>query len=252
MLRKPGSFTSGESDAVRVVGPSAPATKRGLSGFLASQVSAASRASFAAATFNSAHEVLHVVVGHGHRVRAEGVGLDDVRPSREIGLVDLTDDGRLGQDQQVVVPLEILGEVGEALAAIVGLRELVALDHGAHAAVQDEDAALEKGFEAVRGVSMHGLADLAARSRKGRIGGRIVPNPRSAAHGGPLRREPPRRRDGRRSRLSECLYQPAPPCGVANIAVAYGTAPGPESPAEAKDDHEANRMKSLLRALFND
>ena len=33
--RKPGSFTSGESESVRFIGPSTPATKRGFSGVFA-------------------------------------------------------------------------------------------------------------------------------------------------------------------------------------------------------------------------
>ena len=52
-LRKPGSFTSGEIDAVREVGPSTPATKRGFSGFLAVNSSHTSRAKRAPATLSS-------------------------------------------------------------------------------------------------------------------------------------------------------------------------------------------------------
>src|SRR5438093_202948 len=52
-LRAPGSLTSGEIDAVRLVGPSAPATKRGLAGVRALQESAHSRASAVNAAFNS-------------------------------------------------------------------------------------------------------------------------------------------------------------------------------------------------------
>ncbi len=52
-LRKPGSLTSGEIVAVRLVGPSAPATKRGLSGVLVVQASAHSRAIRAAARLMS-------------------------------------------------------------------------------------------------------------------------------------------------------------------------------------------------------
>ena len=51
MLRKPGSFTSGEIEAVRLVGPNTPATKRGFSGVL--YLSAAKRANFAPAKFSS-------------------------------------------------------------------------------------------------------------------------------------------------------------------------------------------------------
>ena len=47
MLRNPGSLTSGEIDAVRLVGPSPPATNRGRSGSDSVTASAASRASLA-------------------------------------------------------------------------------------------------------------------------------------------------------------------------------------------------------------
>ena len=52
-LRAPGSLTSGEMDAVRVVGPSAPATYRVLSGVCAVASSAARRASRAASKLSS-------------------------------------------------------------------------------------------------------------------------------------------------------------------------------------------------------
>ena len=52
-LRAPGSLTSGEMDAVRLVGPSAPTTYRGLSGVRAVIASHSWRASRAEATFSS-------------------------------------------------------------------------------------------------------------------------------------------------------------------------------------------------------
>ena len=51
--------------------------------------------------------------------------------------MDVGDDLRLGDRQQVVVALEVLTPVGEPGPAVVGLGELVALDEGAHRAVQD-------------------------------------------------------------------------------------------------------------------
>ncbi len=54
--------------------------------------------------------------------------------------MDAADDVRPGQDEQVVVALQVAGLVGEALAAEVRLVQLVALDHGAHGAVEDQDA----------------------------------------------------------------------------------------------------------------
>ena len=53
MLRKPGSLTSGEIDAVRFVGPSAPATYRLRSGVRSEYSSVASRASPAERLFIS-------------------------------------------------------------------------------------------------------------------------------------------------------------------------------------------------------
>ena len=53
MARNDGSFTSGESESVRLVGPIDPATRRRRCGVRAVKASAASRASRAAATFIS-------------------------------------------------------------------------------------------------------------------------------------------------------------------------------------------------------
>jgi hypothetical protein len=52
-VRTVASFTSGEIDSVRFVGPSAPATKRGRSGVFAVARAHASRARRAASTFSS-------------------------------------------------------------------------------------------------------------------------------------------------------------------------------------------------------
>ena len=83
----------------------------------------------------------HAVVVHGNRSGIEGIGLDEVRAGLQIGGVNLADDRRLGQRQQIVVALEIAGPVAEPFAPVVGFLQAVALDHGAHRAVQDQDAA---------------------------------------------------------------------------------------------------------------
>jgi hypothetical protein len=51
--------------------------------------------------------------------------------------MDAADDAGLGQHQQVVVALEVVRVILEAFAAVVGLLQAVALDHGAHRAVED-------------------------------------------------------------------------------------------------------------------
>ena len=87
-LRKPGLLTSGEIDAERLVGPIAPATKRGRSGVSASTSRAASLRQPRALAVQLVGERLHAVVGLGDRGRGEGVGLDDVGAGAEIRGVD--------------------------------------------------------------------------------------------------------------------------------------------------------------------
>ncbi len=51
----------------------------------------------------------------------------------------------LGEDQEIVVALQIVGVVLETVPAEIRLRELAVLDLGAHRAVEHEDA-LGRGF----------------------------------------------------------------------------------------------------------
>jgi hypothetical protein len=65
-----------------------------------------------------------------------------------------------GYLQQVVVALQALGMVLEALAAVVGLGQSMALDHRAHRAVEDDDPFLQdlrQGRGAGVGRCVHGL-----------------------------------------------------------------------------------------------
>ena len=77
----------------------------------------------------------------------EGVGLDDVGAGLEEALVDVADDVRPGEREDVAVVEQVLLGVGEALAAGVGLVEAVAADGRAHRAVEHEDPVAEEGFE---------------------------------------------------------------------------------------------------------
>ena len=102
-----------------------------------------------------------IVVALGHRSGAEGVGLDHVGAGRQVLLVDLADDVGPHQRQQLVVALEVLVMVLEAIAAEVGLGQLVALDHGAHRAVQDQDALAQPAREfGAAGIGGQGIGQL--------------------------------------------------------------------------------------------
>ena len=88
--RAPGSLTSGDSDAVFVVGPIEPATQRGLPSSRSAR-SAARRAALRAGEVDVADVVLEAVVGERERRAGERVGLDDVGAGLEERAVDVLD-----------------------------------------------------------------------------------------------------------------------------------------------------------------
>ena len=90
-----------------------------------------------------ARQVRQAVVFLCDARRAEGVGFDDVGTRGQVLGVDFANHVGPGQHQQVVVALQILRVCAERRIAEVGLAELVALDHGAHGAVDDGDALLQ-------------------------------------------------------------------------------------------------------------
>lgn len=57
--------------------------------------------------------------------------------------MNAADHVRPRQHQEIVVALEVARPIREPLAAIIGLDQTMALDHGAHCAVEDEDRAFE-------------------------------------------------------------------------------------------------------------
>src|SRR6185369_528704 len=100
---------------------------------------------------------------------AEGVGLDDVGPGREIALVNVADHVGPRQAEQLAVVLQVLGVILEALPAIVALGQPEALDHRAHGAVENRDALLEDG----RQVLATGVDD--RRHDDGSVGSGSIP-----------------------------------------------------------------------------
>jgi hypothetical protein len=93
------------------------------------------------------HHAFHAVVALGRRAGIEGIGLDDVGPGLQVLAVYLADHRRLRQRQQIVVALQIARPVVEALTAIRRLIGRIGLDHGAHGAVEHQDALAQQAFE---------------------------------------------------------------------------------------------------------
>ena len=87
--------------------------------------------------------------------RGEGVRLDDVRPGLEILPVDFLDDLGLGDVEQVIETLQILRPGGEPGAAIIGLGQLVPLNHRAHGPINDDDAFLQQPLQCLYPVQFH-------------------------------------------------------------------------------------------------
>ncbi len=74
--------------------------------------------------------------------------------------MDVADEIRLRDAQQIVVTTQLPRVIGESLAAKVGFAEGVRLDHGSHGAVEDDDAFLEGLRQHVSGWSerAHGVS----------------------------------------------------------------------------------------------
>ena len=99
--------------------------------------------------------ILQAVVALADRGGRERVGGGDVRPGLEVGLVDLGDDPRLGQVQQVGVALDVVVVAGEPFAPELALGEAAALEQHAPGAVEDHDPLREQSFERRPGVHGH-------------------------------------------------------------------------------------------------
>src|SRR5712691_10972748 len=82
----------------------------------------------------------HAIVGLGDAGRREGVGRDDVGAGAEIGEMNVADLVGLAQVEQIVVAAHLPVPGVEAGAAIAVLVEPERLDHGAHGAVEHQDA----------------------------------------------------------------------------------------------------------------
>ena len=81
----------------------------------------------------------HLVIRHRNGRGVEGVGFDDIRARFKVGVVDSGDHFRFTEYQQVVVAFEVAWPVGKAFTTKIGFVQSIALDHGAHTAVQHQN-----------------------------------------------------------------------------------------------------------------
>ncbi|MNS37745.1 hypothetical protein D3C72_699720 [compost metagenome] len=125
---------------------------------------------------------LEAVVGEFEAGGAEGVGLEDVRAGFQVGLVDVRDQLGLLEDDLVVALVDV---------------DATLVEHGAHGAVEDDDAI--RAREEVAGVfGGHGLGWNARLAREGNG---------SAYHMGP-QNGPEKTAPGERGRLVETSFRP--------------------------------------------
>ena len=103
-------------------------------------------------------EIGEVVIGLRHAGGVEGAGLDDVGAGFEIGPVNAAHHVGAGEDQQVVVALEVFRMIGKARAAVVGLAKPVLLDHRTHGAIENQDALDEKTVEFGATIGLHDIS----------------------------------------------------------------------------------------------
>ena len=137
-LRAPGSFTSGEIDAVRFVGPERAGDEPRPLGCPRGPAVGALARDPRGGFVDRAHLRFHPVVRLGNAGCAEGVRLDDVGARLEIGVVDRVHRLRLRHRQHVVVTREVTRMVVERTAEIA-LRKPALLDHRPHCAIENED-----------------------------------------------------------------------------------------------------------------
>ena len=98
------------------------------------------------------------VFGHRQPCGAERVRLDDVGPGGQVRAVDVGDDVRPRETQQIVVAEQRRGVRGELVAPEVGLLQPMALDHGGHRPVQHQNALVEDVVQAISEVGAgHGI-----------------------------------------------------------------------------------------------
>ena len=86
------------------------------------------------------HKLLALVVGHRNALAREGVGGQDVSSCRQVTAGNIVHHVGTSEVEQVVVPLQLAGQVGEGFVAEILFFQPVGLNHSAHCPIQNENA----------------------------------------------------------------------------------------------------------------
>ena len=99
-----------------------------------------------------------LVITLGNRGGTKGVGLNNIRSRGKVLFVNLTNHIRPCKGQKLVVAFDVLAMLGKARTTELLLRELVALDHGSHRTIEDQDAFLQHARKfSTSGVGIDGV-----------------------------------------------------------------------------------------------
>ncbi len=93
------------------------------------------------------HAVFEAELGEAVAGGGEGVGGEEVGAGVEVAALDVADEVGLCEYEDVNAALEVVGVVGEAVAAVVSLAESLGLEHDSPGAVHDHDAAFEDALD---------------------------------------------------------------------------------------------------------
>ncbi len=97
-------------------------------------------------------QLLELVIRQRNGGGVERVAFDDVRARFEVLAMDGLDDLGLREAEQVVVALQVLRRILKPVPAKGGLVQCVGLDHGAHRAVENDNALAQQVLKLLRSV----------------------------------------------------------------------------------------------------
>ena len=85
-------------------------------------------------------QMLHVIIGLRNGGGRKCIGLNNITARREIGRVNVANNIRLGQRQQIIISRNISVIIGETITAIGRFIQLMTLNHCAHCTVKHKNS----------------------------------------------------------------------------------------------------------------